>query len=116
VHKTSSLEHVGRTAGNLYAISTVASVASALVTGFFLIPSIGVHWLVVLIALALLATSPCSSSAAPRPAPRWYRLLFLGVALPRHRQRRVARRRRALRRAKPYAEIRVIEKPLERFR
>jgi len=32
------IEVVGRTAGNLYAVSTVASVAAALVVGFFLIP------------------------------------------------------------------------------
>src|SRR5262245_42111054 len=36
---TSNLEHLGRTAGNLFAVSTIASVASALATGFFLIPN-----------------------------------------------------------------------------
>jgi len=55
----SSLDVVGRTAGNLYAVSTVASVAAAVVTGFFLIPNIGLYPLifsigVVLIAIAML--------------------------------------------------------------
>jgi spermidine synthase len=40
--KASGIEVVGRTAGNLYAVSTVASVAAALLVGFFLIPSVGV--------------------------------------------------------------------------
>jgi MFS family permease len=40
--RASSLDEVGRTAGDLYAISTVGSVVSALLTGFILIPNIGV--------------------------------------------------------------------------
>lgn len=55
--KASSLEVVGRTAGDLYAISTVASVGAALATGFFLIPNIGVSRLVFFIGLALTATA-----------------------------------------------------------
>ena len=35
-------EEVGRTAGNLYAVSTLASVFAAIATGFWLIPNIGV--------------------------------------------------------------------------
>lgn len=38
--KASSLDVVGRTAGNLYLVSTVASVAAAIATGFFLIPNV----------------------------------------------------------------------------
>jgi predicted membrane-bound spermidine synthase len=52
-----SLEVVGRTAGNLYAVSTFASVAAALATGFLLIPHVGVYRLVLLIGLALIATA-----------------------------------------------------------
>jgi len=55
--RTSSLAHVGRTAGNLYAISTLASVASALLTGFFLIPNVGVTRLTLIIGGALVLTS-----------------------------------------------------------
>jgi spermidine synthase len=55
--KASSLSVVGQTAGNLYAVSTIASVVAAVMTGFFLIPSVGVHRLIVLIGFALIGTS-----------------------------------------------------------
>ena len=54
--KAASLNEVGRTAGNLYSVSTAASVIAAVATGFFLIPSFGVSRLVFLIGLALMAT------------------------------------------------------------
>jgi len=55
--KASSLDEVGRTAGNLYALSTVASVAAAITTGFFLIPNAGVCRSLFLIGFVLVATS-----------------------------------------------------------
>jgi hypothetical protein len=55
--KTASLTVVGRTAGNLYAISTVASVVSALLTGFFLIPNVGVTRLTLAIGALLVITA-----------------------------------------------------------
>jgi spermidine synthase len=55
--KTVRLEEVGRSAGNLYAISTVASVISALLTGFFLIPNFGVSRLTLTIGVILLMTA-----------------------------------------------------------
>ena len=55
--KTASLDEVGRSAGNLYAISTVASVLAALLTGFILIPNVGVNRLTLAIGLVLLLTS-----------------------------------------------------------
>ncbi len=55
--KASSLEVVGRTAGNLYAVSTMASVVAAIATGFFLIPNIGVPRLVFSIGILLIATA-----------------------------------------------------------
>jgi len=53
----SSLEVVGRTAGNLYAVSTVASVGAAVVTGFFLIPNIGLYALIFSIGVLLIVTA-----------------------------------------------------------
>lgn len=53
----SSLNVVGRTAGDLYAISTVGSVTAALLTGFILIPSVGVNRLTVMIGLILLISA-----------------------------------------------------------
>lgn len=53
--RASSMNVVGRTAGNLYAISTIGSVVLALLTGFILIPNIGVNLLTVMIGVCLLA-------------------------------------------------------------
>ena len=52
--RASSLNIVGRTVGDLYAISTVGSVISALLTGFVFIPNFGVSRLTIAIGLALL--------------------------------------------------------------
>ncbi len=55
--KTADLGQVGRTAGNLYAISTLASVLSALLIGFILIPNIGVTLLTILVGLMVMLTA-----------------------------------------------------------
>ena len=54
--RATELAIVGRSAGNLYAISTVAGVLSAVGTGFFFIPYFGVTFLTLLIGAALMAT------------------------------------------------------------
>lgn len=55
--QAATLSVVGRTAGNLYALSTVSSVFAAIFTGFFLIPNIGVYRLIILTGLLLMATA-----------------------------------------------------------
>jgi spermidine synthase len=60
------LEEVGRTAGDLYAISTVASVAAAVGTGFWLIPSLGVNRLMMVIAIALFGAAALAWLAGSR--------------------------------------------------
>lgn len=55
--RADALETVGRTAGNLYAVSTLASVIAAVATGFWLIPSIGVSRLLFLIGFSLIGTA-----------------------------------------------------------
>lgn len=55
--KISNINNAGSIAGNVYAISTVASVLSALVTGFFLIPNIGLGKLTAGIGIILLLTA-----------------------------------------------------------
>lgn len=55
--RASNLNEVGRTAGNLYALSTVGSVLAALATGFFLIPYVGVSRLTFLVGVLLLITA-----------------------------------------------------------
>jgi hypothetical protein len=64
--RASSLEEIGRSAGNLYAISTAASVAAALVTGFFLIPNVGVYRLTLAMRTSR-RRSPDFSGNARRP-------------------------------------------------
>jgi len=64
--KAHSIEVVGRTAGNLYAISTVASVASALLVGFFLIPEVGVSRLTFLTGALLVLTGIFGLAAGRR--------------------------------------------------
>src|SRR5262245_6764672 len=53
--RATSLGEVGKTAGDIYAISTVASVVAALLTGFVLIPHVGVSRLVLWVGVLLLA-------------------------------------------------------------
>jgi spermidine synthase len=55
--RASSLGMAGRTAGDLYAVSTAAGVVAAITTGFFMIPHVGVYRLVFLIGLVLVATA-----------------------------------------------------------
>lgn len=55
--KASNISVVGRTAGNLYAVSTLAGVAAAVATGFLLIPSLGVNRLTLAVGAALVVTA-----------------------------------------------------------
>ncbi len=50
------LDEVGRTAGNLYAVSTLAGVGGSLLMGFVLVPNVGVSRLVAAIGFILAAT------------------------------------------------------------
>jgi spermidine synthase len=52
--KATAIQEVGRTAGNLYAFSTIGSVIAALLTGFILIPNVGVNMLVLSIGIILI--------------------------------------------------------------
>jgi MFS family permease len=55
--KAASLGEVGQTAGDLYAISTIASVVAAIATGFWLVPELGVNGLLATIGGLLLLTA-----------------------------------------------------------
>jgi len=61
--RAQSLNEVGRTAGDLYAVSTIGSVIAALLTGFFLIPNVGVNRLVLLIGALLILTAAAGLAA-----------------------------------------------------
>ncbi len=55
--RASNMGEVGQTAGDLYAISTIGSVIAALLTGFVLIPNIGISKLTMMIGVLLLITA-----------------------------------------------------------
>jgi spermidine synthase len=78
--KASGLEIVGRTAGNLYAVSTMASVAAALLVGFFLIPSVGVYRLTIGTGIVLIGTAIAGFAARQKAPVVIVMLLTAGAA------------------------------------
>jgi len=112
--RATSLGEVGKTAGDIYAISTVASVAAALLTGFVLIPQIGVSRLILWVGVLLLAGAILALIAA-RSSPRALAggvlliLLAMGVAgsLPLERSKPEDGLLEV--RQTPYSEIRVVD-------
>ncbi|TMQ69956.1 MAG: hypothetical protein E6K80_10040 [Candidatus Eisenbacteria bacterium] len=109
----SGLERVGRSAGNLYAVSTMASVAAALITGFWLIPTVGVQRLTIgtglMLLIAALVAWLVGEPARARALTTWTLLIpgafgIWNVArdepLPPHVRSRID---------SPYAEIRVVD-------
>ncbi len=56
-----NLEAIGNTAGNLYAISTMGSIAGTFLTSFFLIPEIGVQAIIYLLSAILILSALISS-------------------------------------------------------
>ena len=118
--KAGSLQEVGRTAGNLYALSTCASVVAAIATGFWLIPAMGVGRLVFLTGVLLMLTGALGLVVGrrPRAAPvAALVLLACLVASDRAAPRDVpdpARGLVALAQS-AYAELRVIDFQDQRF-
>jgi len=118
--KVSSVEVVGRTAGNLYAVSTVASVAAALVTGFFLIPNMGVGRLTFLIGVLLVATATLGLATRRGGATVLTTVLLplvIGAVGFRYSPRELPDVDNGLLAVEqsPYAELRVIDKNGRRF-
>ena len=118
--KADSLKVVGRTAGNLYAISTIASVVAALVTGFFLIPNLGVLRLTFTIGIMLVATGllglifASKSSAVRVISIALIGLSFYSLALAPSQKPDPGNGLIDVRQS-PYAELRVVDKDLTRF-
>ncbi|MCI0699415.1 fused MFS/spermidine synthase [candidate division KSB1 bacterium] len=118
--KTASLSVVGRTAGNLYAISTVASVVSALLTGFFLIPNVGVERLTLAIGALLLITAAIglfTDKKSKLAAFGVTGILFLIVAVIWSLPSNNAAPEKGLLAVEqsPYAEIRVLDTQNRRY-
>ena len=118
--KASSLQEVGRTAGDLYAISTLASVAAAVCTGFFLIPSFGVQRLVTAVGIALFAAAGIALRGAQRK-PAVAALLLIpilaGSVLAARFPAAAAAPERGLLTVEhsPYAELRVVDRDGARY-
>jgi spermidine synthase len=88
----SAIDHVGRTAGAVYAISTVGSIVGTLGTAFYLIPALGTRALLNALGLALIATAAMAFVASrPRrcttPAAAVLGLLLL--ASPVHAKEKI---------------------------
>jgi spermidine synthase len=79
--KASRIEVVGRTAGNLYAVSTIASVAAALATGFFLIPTVGVSRLTVGVGVLLVGTAAAGLLGKRKPVLQLLLLVVTAAAV-----------------------------------
>ena len=127
-----SLEEVGRVAGDLYAISTMASVAGAIATGFWLVPTFGTRGLVLGVGALLILVGGLVLMAARRgrtlPGAALVLLGLAGLVFGAPRagaahdvgSTRVTGRPPLPTRVldvveSPYAEIRVLERGQERF-
>jgi spermidine synthase len=118
--RAQSLTEVGRAAGNIYAVGTVASVVAALATGFFLIPTIGVRRLILLIGLLLLIAGALAMVGDRRSRKSALAaalcLALAGLAGTQMPRMGPTLGRNALAFVEsPYAELRVIEKWDERY-
>lgn len=118
--KTDHLSKVGRSAGTLTAISTFASVISALLTGFFLIPIVGVRWLTFGIAVLLIGTGLVTTFKSRKSrlvsATTLSSLLFValvGWQLPVERPDPATGL--LFIQESPYAEIKVVDKNEARY-
>ena len=111
--RASSLDEIGRSAGNLYAVSTVASVVAALLTGFFLIPSFGVYRLTLAVGILLVAAALPGFLGKRLPAVKLVLpivILAAGAGLIRgsHENAPDPGRGLVFRGQSPYGEIRVV--------
>ena len=103
------VDEVGRVSGDLFAVSTLASVVAAVATGFVLIPELGVTKLLVVVALALFVAA--AIARAPAGAFGALVLLAAGAGLGATALARPARLPAPVLASvdSPYANVRVIE-------
>ncbi len=113
--KATSLETVGRSVGNLFAVSTLASVLAAVATGFYLIPGLGVRRLLVATGVLLWGTGLIGwiLSRRAKSSPAVFLLLPIFVATGLRATPAVkpqpARGLLAVAQS-PYGEIRVLDR------
>lgn len=109
---TTAVDSVGRVAGRMFAVSTMASVLSALLTGFWLVPHFGIALMTAAIGTLLLATAAAGlllASRAGKALPAGLLLLAAASALTAPVERPDPARGLLSVRQSPYAEIRVFE-------
>ena len=105
-----SVDEVGRVSGDLFAVSTLASVLAAVATGFWLIPTLGVTKLLLVVAGALfLAAALARAGAGSRVGAAV--VLVIGAGLAAGSWLRPAKLSPGVLAAEesPYAELRVID-------
>jgi spermidine synthase len=104
---TRSVDEVSRVSGDLFAISTLASVIAAVATGFVLIPTLGVNRLLMAVGVALFA----AAALARGPGVRSLAILVAGVAVAATTGFRAERHAPGVLevRESPYGELRVLE-------
>ncbi|GIX22581.1 MAG: spermidine synthase [Gammaproteobacteria bacterium] len=119
------LEAVGRVAGNVFAVSTVGSVAGTLLLGFFLLPAFGLRTVLLATSLVLLALSaPLAAwgeGGSRRRGWRWAAAAaataVVVVALARWDARpRAADHVVLFERDSPYGWVRVVDQPARGIR
>jgi spermidine synthase len=109
------LAEVGRTAGDLFAASTVASVVAALATGFWLIPSVGVLRLLLLVgALLLLVAAVCFFRGRQRGLAG-LAVVLTAASLALSPQSRALPGKVLLHRDSAYSEVLVLDRPDGRY-
>ena len=106
---THSVDEVGRVSGDLFAVSTLASVAAAVATGFVLIPSLGVNRLLELVAVVLFAAAAIARAATSGVRGALLPAVGAAVALTGllHRERLAPGVLAKV--ESPYAELRVVD-------
>ena len=106
------VEEVGRVSGDLFAVSTLAGVAAALLTGFVMIPSIGVTRLLLVVGATLLAAAALARAGGGRSGPPVALLLVVAAVAAGWGARPAAAPLPAgvlAARPTPYAELRVVD-------
>ena len=118
--RVANLQVVGRTAGDIYAVSTIGSVVSALLTGFVLIPNFGVIRLTLAIGILLLLCSLLGFALEIKSKSKQFAvnliIIFaaMGVAISQNEQADPLRGLVEIKQSS-YAEIRVVDKNQRRY-
>ena len=79
--KAHSLEHLGRTAGRLFAVSTAGSIAGTFLTAFWLIPELGTDQVLAAAAVALMLAAAAVALVERLAVALAFALALVGVSI-----------------------------------